>query len=200
MWCCSNDDGDGLWWSYEYPEYKFFKNCEDLAMRYKDNPRVIGMDLRNELRKANGLEATWGSDNPLTDWLRAAKICGEKVLKIAPHWLILVAGLNYQLDLTCVLKNPLEFSVKNKLVYSGHFYGFSWPVASWALVSYDSFKKKMFNTQTFVRGLGHPYLLGEFGNNQRDIPWNYLIKYLKETGIDWTYWALDGFKCDPDKD
>lgn len=200
MWCCSNDDGDGLWWSYEYPEYKFFKNCEDLAMRYKDNPRVIGMDLRNELRKANGLEASWGSDIPLTDWLRAAKICGEKVLKIAPHWLILVAGLNYQLDLTCVLKTPLEFSVKNKLVYSGHFYGFSWPVASWALVSYDSFKKKMFNTQTFVRGLGHPYLLGEFGNNQRDIPWNYLIKYLKETGIDWTYWALDGFKCDPDKD
>lgn len=118
------------------------------------------MDLRNELRKANGLEATWGTDNPLTDWLRAAKICGEKVLKIAPHWLILVGGLNYQLDLTCVLNKPLEFSVKNKLVYSGHFYGFSWPVASWALVSYDSFKKKMFNTQTFVRGLGHPYLLG----------------------------------------
>jgi hypothetical protein len=23
---------------------------------------------------------------------------------------------------------------------------------------------------------------------------------LKETDIDWTYWALDGFKCDPDKD
>lgn len=58
----------------------------------------------------------------------------------------------------------------------------------------------MFNTQTYVRGLGYPFLLGQFGNNQRDVPWNYLIRYLKETDIDWTYWALDGFKCDPDKD
>jgi hypothetical protein len=26
------------------------------------------------------------------------------------------------------------------------------------------------------------------------------MKYLREEDIDWTYWALDGFKCDPDKD
>lgn len=26
QWCCSNDDGDGLWWTREYPEYMFF-NC-----------------------------------------------------------------------------------------------------------------------------------------------------------------------------
>lgn len=24
QWCCSNDDGDGLWWSYQYPENMFF--------------------------------------------------------------------------------------------------------------------------------------------------------------------------------
>jgi endoglucanase len=47
QWCCSNDDGDGLWWSREYPEYKFFDCARDFAIRYKDNPRVIGMDLRN---------------------------------------------------------------------------------------------------------------------------------------------------------
>lgn len=91
-------------------------------------------------------------------------------------------------------------SVPNKLIYTGHFYGFSWSVPSWNQVSYEQFKKKMFNTQTFVRGYGYPYLLGEFGNNQRDIPWKYVIQYLQETGIDWTYWCLDGFKCDPDKD
>lgn len=158
------------------------------------------MDLRNEIRKANGVDPTWGDGNPVTDWHRAATICGEKVLKIAPDWLIFVGGLNYQLDLTAVFNKPIEYSVKNKLVYTGHFYAFSWPVPSWILVSYDSFKKKMFNTQTYVRGLGFPFLFGEFGNNQRDIPWKFLIRYLKETDIDWTYWALDGFKCDPDKD
>lgn len=26
------------------------------------------------------------------------------------------------------------------------------------------------------------------------------MQYLKETDIDWTYWALDGFKCDPNDD
>lgn len=51
-----------------------------------------------------------------------------------------------------------------------------------------------------MRALGVPYLLGEFGNNNQDIPWRYLMQYLKETDIDWTYWALDGFKCDPEKD
>lgn len=26
------------------------------------------------------------------------------------------------------------------------------------------------------------------------------MAYLKETDIDWIYWALDGFKCEPEKD
>lgn len=137
------------------------------------------MDLRNELRKAHGRDATWGDGDPLTDWKRAATICGEKVLKIAPHWLIFVAGLNYQLDLTGVGKTSIQYSVANKLVYSGHFYGFSWPIPSWSLVSYEQFKKKMFNSQTFVRGLGYPYFLGEFGSNTRDVPWLYLLQYLR---------------------
>ena len=65
------------------------------------------------------------------------------------------------------------------------------------MVSYEAFKDKFFNTQTYVRHLGVPYFLGEFGNNCRDIPWQYLMRFLKETDIDWTYWALDGFKCEP---
>jgi len=28
QWCCSNDDGDGLWWSNEYPEDKYFQCAE----------------------------------------------------------------------------------------------------------------------------------------------------------------------------
>lgn len=52
----------------------------------------------------------------------------------------------------------------------------------------------MFNTQTFVRAKGIPYLLGEFGNNNKDIPWNYIIRYLEKHKIDFTYWCCDGFK------
>ena len=57
----------------------------------------------------------------------------------------------------------------------------------------------MFNSQFFIRGLGFPILLGEFGNNKRDTLWNYLIKYLAETDVDWTYWPIDGFKCEPNE-
>ena len=100
-------------------------------------------------------------------------------MKEAPHWLVMVSGLNYQLDLSGVKESPLEFSIPNKLVYTGHFYGFSWPIPAWNVYSYDSFKKRLFNTQTYVRALGYPYFLGEFGNNQQDIPWKYLMKYLQ---------------------
>ena len=97
------------------------------------------MDLRNELRKAHGLDATWGDGNPLTDWKRAASICAEKVQSIAPDWLILVSGLSYQIDLTGVHKSPLSLRIPNKLVYTGHFYYWSWlqpTITSWNLVSY----------------------------------------------------------------
>ena len=118
------------------------------------------------------------------------------VLKEAPDWLIFVSGLNYQLDLTPIFKSPLNYSIPNKLVYTGHLYNFSWPNPSWKL-SYDQFKKRLFNEQTYVRAFGYPYLIGEFGNNSQDTYWNYLIRYLKETGIDWTYWPIDGFKGNP---
>lgn len=160
QWCCSNDDGDGLWWSRDYPEYQFFQHVEHFAKRYRDNPLVIGMDMRNQIRKANGLEPSWGDGNPKTDWKRAAEISSEIALKHAPHWLILIGGINYQLDLTGVKDFPIKLSIPNKLVYTGHFYGFSWPIPSWNVYSYDNFKKKLFNTQTYVRSLGAPFFLG----------------------------------------
>lgn len=44
---------------------------------------------------------TWG-DNSNTDWKKAAETVGNKILSVAPHWLIIVGGLTYQLDLTGV--------------------------------------------------------------------------------------------------
>ena len=51
-----------------------------MANRYKHNDRVIGMDLRNQLRIAHGMQASWGDNNILTDWMRAAKIVSSKIL------------------------------------------------------------------------------------------------------------------------
>ncbi len=124
---------------------------------------------------------TWGSGNVDTDWQIAAEKIGNQLQDIAPHWLVIVGGIDYQLDLTGVLKKPVNLKVPNKLVYSGHFYGFSWVFGVWDLRSEDAFRQKLFNDQLFVRGLGNgvPFLLGEFGSNQPDIPWTFLMKILK---------------------
>ena len=68
MWCCSEDDGEGLWYTETYPEELFYDMWKGLAKRYETNDFVVGADLRNELRKANGIAPTWGSGNQDTDW------------------------------------------------------------------------------------------------------------------------------------
>ncbi len=70
---------------------------------------------------------TWGTGDPKSDWKMAAEKAGNLLHEVAPTWLILAGGLNFQLDLTDVKDHPLKLKVKNKLVYSGHIYGFSWP-------------------------------------------------------------------------
>jgi endoglucanase len=77
MWCCSNDDQEGLWWTAEYPEYKWMDCLRNFAHRYKNNPLVIGFDLRNEIRKTPELTPSWGDGNILTDWRRAAVDAGN---------------------------------------------------------------------------------------------------------------------------
>lgn len=120
------------------------------------------MDLRNEIRKANGLTPTWGDGNEKTDWRLAAEKIGNQVQEIAPHWLIIVGGLQYQTDLKNVRNHPVHLNIPNKLVYSGHIYGFSWPAwvaGYWRMASYDAFYKKMFNDQLYTRNYA-PFILG----------------------------------------
>ena len=45
-WCCSETDGEGLWWTPQYPEEMWLQALADLAQTHLSNPRVIGIDLR----------------------------------------------------------------------------------------------------------------------------------------------------------
>lgn len=49
-WCCSVQDGQGLWYTREWPESSWLSSLTELASRYSNNPRVIGYDIRNEVR------------------------------------------------------------------------------------------------------------------------------------------------------
>ena len=65
-WCCSVDDGEGLWYTDKYPEDMFFDHWAEMAERYTANPMVIAADLRNEIRRRREADGTvtlalWGS-------------------------------------------------------------------------------------------------------------------------------------------
>ena len=98
------------------------------------------MDLRNEVRKSNIGKPTWG-DGSKFDWKKAAEIAGSRIHRIAPHWLIIIGGLNYQTDFTKVKNHPIKLEIPNKLVYSGHLYNFTWgPQALWKWTSEQNFR------------------------------------------------------------
>src|SRR5205085_531187 len=69
-----------LWYTRRYPEQRWIADLVRLALRYRQEPAVIGIDLHNE---PHG-RATWGDGNPATDWRLAAERAGNVVLPDEP--------------------------------------------------------------------------------------------------------------------
>lgn len=69
-WCCSESDGNGLWYTNEYDEQDWIQVLVTLVKRYKHLGYVVGVDLRNELRPTvvNGkhLSPTWANGHNTT--------------------------------------------------------------------------------------------------------------------------------------
>jgi endoglucanase len=59
-WCCSETDGNGLWYNADYPESKWLTDWQTIVRRYKRERWVVGAYLRNELRN----KAAWGGTDP----------------------------------------------------------------------------------------------------------------------------------------
>jgi endoglucanase len=148
----------GLWYTKGYPESAWIADWKTLAARYKGNPTVVGVDLRNEphtlppgpwtLKSYLHQGATWGpykgKDNPATDWRLAAERGGNAVLSVNPQLLIFVEGIQQYPDpsqpggvdaswwgsiLTPAANYPVVLSVLHQLVYSTHEYGpFKYPM------------------------------------------------------------------------
>ena len=88
----------------EYPQSQSIGMWAMLARRYQHNLNrlVVGADLGNEPRKANGLEPTWGTGDAKTDWRAAATACGDA------NTLLPFAA-----------RAPVRLHIPNKLVYLG---------------------------------------------------------------------------------
>jgi endoglucanase len=187
-WCCSETDGNGLWYGADYPEEKWLHDWAVLATRYRDNQWVVGADLRNELR--NG--ATWGGSDPKHDWHAAAERGGAAVLRANPNLLIMVEGPNYSTDFTGFDKLPVKLPVAHRLVYSPHAYSTSYGEHNEHYESRAGFLARM---EPAV-----PVWFGEMGTCQNlDCGGNsewfklFVSRVLeKDDLLGWSWWALNG--------
>ena len=197
-WCCSTTDNNELWYNSQYPQANWVADWQTLATRYKSNPGVIGVDLRNEPRSP----ATWGGSSS-TDWHAAAELGGNAVLTINPNLLVFVEGVNYAGDLSGVATLPVQLNVANQLVYEAHDYGFWYS----GLTGFSNWYSKIEPKWGFLVDGGNPQPLwiGEFGTcnsadtcesstNNADLGFWFSIfsSYIRDNNLDWSYWAVNG--------
>jgi len=140
-WCCHFTQDEGLWYVPGYSEEVWIESLVNMTKRYKDNPLVVGMDLRNEVHDYEDTKLTWGSGDPSTDWALAATRAGNAVLAENPDSLIIVNGLCFGLELRPAKRHPIELVEENKVIYESHNYlefnpfnVFSEVIMSWATV------------------------------------------------------------------
>ncbi|PJN27859.1 glycoside hydrolase family 5 protein [Kitasatospora sp. CB02891] len=133
--CCGLDGNER--WNSGQSTQQWIDDWVFLAQRYRDDKRVVGADLRNEVRRDTWNDANWGwgDDHDLNQALEDA---GNRILQTDPDLLIVMEGINWQgipTDVTphwrptltpvATLSNTLIRS--DKLVYSAHFYGYTGP-------------------------------------------------------------------------
>ena len=142
---------EALWNRYSFNGW--IHDWETLAARYKNDPTVVGFDLRNEphtdgpgpwtLKRYLTQGATWGKYpsklwKPSTDWASAATTAANALLAINPHALMFVEGVELYPDpkkkggvetywwgsiLKGVKVDPIVLKVPDQLVYSPHEWG-----------------------------------------------------------------------------
>ncbi|MFC7635994.1 glycoside hydrolase family 5 protein [Streptomyces thermogriseus] len=135
-WCCGLDGNER--WNASQSTETWENDWLFMVRRYKDNKRVVGADLYNEVRRDLWDDPNWGLGDK-HDWFAASQRLGDRILTEAnPDLLIIVEGINWTglpvdgfphgrptLEPVRHLSHTLVDS--GKLVYSAHFYGYTGP-------------------------------------------------------------------------
>jgi len=193
---------NGLWYTSDFPESRWISDWQMLVNRYKDEPSVIGVDLRNEPHDS----ACWGCGDTALDWRLAAEKAGNAVLAVNPNLLIIVEGVGtyngqstwWGGNLMGAKDYPIRLNIPGRLVYSPHEYPESVAPQPWfndpnypnnLPAVWDSFWGYLVKDQTA------PILVGEFGTKYqttKDRQWIDSFKnYIQQNGLNWTFWALN---------
>ncbi|MEV7280084.1 cellulase family glycosylhydrolase [Streptomyces sp. NPDC093111] len=133
--CCGLDGNER--WNSGQSTRQWIDDWVFLAKRYQNNTRVVGADLRNEVRRDTWNDTNWGWGNDY-DLNKAFEEAGNEILQADPDLLIVMEGINWQgiptdvsphgrpmLTPVATLSNTLIRS--DKLVYAAHFYSYTGP-------------------------------------------------------------------------
>ncbi|GAA2625806.1 glycoside hydrolase family 5 protein [Paractinoplanes durhamensis] len=135
-WCCGVDGNER--WNTAQTTAEWEENWLFMVRRYRDNPRVVGADLYNEVRRNVLDDPNWGGGDD-HDWFAASQHLGDRILREAnPNLLIIVEGINWtgipvdgfahgRPTLTPVRTLSHTLVTSGKLVYSAHFYDYTGP-------------------------------------------------------------------------
>lgn len=191
----------GLWYTDGYPESVWMTNWKMLAIRYKYNEAVIGVDLRNE-----PYGACWGCGDAAKDWRLAAEKAGNAILSVNPNLLIIVEGVaEYEGqhtwwggNLMGAKDHPVRLNVPDRLVYSVHEYPESIYPQPWFRDSkYPENLPAVWDQYWgyLVKENIAPVLIGEFGTRYeaaRDQQWLQTFQtYLGQKELNWIFWSLN---------
>jgi hypothetical protein len=194
---CSDDDGNGLWYSDRWSARKFFDAWQQMAARYRSNSLVAGMDIMNEPRRTRVgwrvLTPTWGSRRK-TDLAAMYTTVGNLIHEVSPEILIICAGQGYATDLSGVARHPVRLERPDKVVYSLHDYSWFHPQGQPRAAYFEQMHRAggyLLNEQIA------PLWIGEFGNDTRSLAgfsgvwWSNFEAWVTENDVDWCWWPLN---------
>ena len=191
-----------LWYTSQYSEQRWISDWTMLASRYAGNDTVIGCDLHNEPHDP----ATWGSGDTTTDWRLAAQRCGNAILGVNPHLLIIVEGIQsvngdsywWGGNLEAAGASPVLLNVADQLVYSAHDYPASVYGQPWfSDPSYPNNLPGVWSKHWgyLVENNVAPVYVGEFGTKNQtvsDSQWFHgMASYVSGNGLSFTFWCLN---------
>jgi hypothetical protein len=114
----------GLWHTRDFPTTDWVASLASLARRYRSDPLVVGIDIRNEIHDEGDTIITWGqTDDVDSDWKAATVLADAAILEANPEVLVIVSGLSRAYDLRGM--QDLE-NYRSKYVFTTHVYTFSW--------------------------------------------------------------------------
>jgi endoglucanase len=194
-WCCGLDGNER--WNTNQTVEQWESDWLAMVRRYADNPRVVGADLYNEVRRNVLDDPNWGGGDSRDWWAASGHLADSILTEANPDLLIVIEGINWtgvpvdflphgRPDLQPVRQLSHTLVRSHKLVYAAHFYGYTGPHHSGATgtgETHDLRYQDMDRTQLFdnLRAQaffvtqdppGHytaPLWISEFGVGGRDV-------------------------------